>query len=217
MAEMKRGCIGCFGSLREYDNFEGALQGGSLNKTIIKGNQYDLFPIAQYLLSLEEEPHRQLAAACEKKIAEKMREKNANFITPPNYNDIKEKRVTRQEKVSSGFLGLKKKVVTHEDSVPSPEFAKFEALLKGEDFISLLSFRGEIDEGVNTEYDDAYLLTETGRFLNLKYEVTYFPSYNTNITGFSEVPQMDIKPNILLAGNICAYLGREAFEAMINA
>lgn len=217
MAEMRRWCIGCFSELKEYDNYETALQGGPLNKMIIRGNQADLFPISQFLLSMEEEPHRQLAAACEKKIAAKMREKNYNFITPPNYDDIKQTTISRQEKVSSGFLGLKKTLVTRQEKVPNPQFAAFEGLLKGEDFISLNSFRAEIDEGVNTEYDDAYLLTESGRFLNLKYEVTYSPSFGTNITGFSEVPQLDIKPNILLAGNICAYLGREAFEAMINA
>lgn len=208
-------CIGCFNEGREYENFERALHGEPLNKMILHPWEFDTLPIVKFLLTLDQDMHRLLAGRCEKDIAAKMKSENYTFISPPNFDDLRETTVTRQEKESGGFLGLKKKVVTRQEKVPNPEFRQVEALLKGESFVSLNSFRREDDGG--TEYDDAYLLTEKGRIVNVQYQASYGGGYSNTITGCGEVAHNDEKANILLGNTISRFIGKDAFRAILEA
>lgn len=213
---LRHWCIGgCVGSTEEYLTLENALGGGQLNKAILRPSNYDTVDIAKVLLSLDKETHRRIAAECEKLIAAKMQTEHDKYFTPPNYGEIQTVRVRRTAQESYGFLGLKKKTVTKEENVPSQKFAEFLQFLNQESFFSLNSFRSEREEpGVDIEYDNAYLLTDTGRFLNLVYEVAYMPSYNTNFKGYQEIPYNDKRANLLLAGNISRYIGLDAFKEM---
>ena len=51
----RRWCIGCISEENEYDNFYRALQGGKLNRLILRANEEYVVPAAQDLLSLDEE------------------------------------------------------------------------------------------------------------------------------------------------------------------
>ena len=208
-------CIGCFNAINEYENFEQALHGGSLNKMILHPWEFDTLSIVKFLLTLDQDMHQLLAGRCEKEIAAKMKSENYTFINPPNFDDIRETIVTRQEKESSGFLGLKKKTVTRQEKIPNPKFHQVEALLKGESFVSLNSFRMEDDSG--TEYDDAYLLTEKGRIVNVKYLARYSGGYSNDITSCSEVAHNNEKANILLGNTISRFIGKDAFRAILEA
>ncbi len=210
-------CIGgCVSTTEEFNTLVTGLHGGPVNRAILHPWNYNTLEIAGMLLSLDRQAHRRISAECEKIIEKKMQGEHDRFFEPPNYGDIQNKRVTRKEQVSTGFLGLKKKTVTKEETVPNPDFQEFLRFLNGESFFSLNSFRGEREEtGLDIEYDDAYLLTASGRILNLKYEVSYLPRYDARIRDYTEVKFNDEKANILLAGNISRYIGLDSFKEML--
>ena len=67
-------CIGCISEVNEYDNFYRALQGGKLNRLILRPNEEYVVPAEKDLLSLDEDVYRIVAQYCEKKIAARMKE-----------------------------------------------------------------------------------------------------------------------------------------------
>ena len=214
----RRWCIGCISEENEYDNFYRALQGGKLNRLILRANEEYVVPAAQDLLSLDEDVYRIVAQYCEKKIAARMKEKGDTFIRMPNDDVIRTTITWQQEKVSAGLFALLKKKVPKQVTIPNPDFERVLVFLKGEDTVLINSFRSE-DEyggGHSTEHDDAYLLTSGGRIVNLQYSVSYTGNgVEREISGCREVPYNDVKANILLAALIVKHMGYEAFQRLL--
>lgn len=189
---------------------QAALHGGQFHTTIFPPIYIDTPQIARQILSMQRDSHLKLMAACENVMELKSEWKRA-----PNLDDVRSMRVTYVDKEPYGPFGLLKKSVTKEKTVPNPDFQKIERYLQKDSFILVRSERAE-EEGANydVEYDDAILLTSSGRFVRASYSVTYFPQYGTKIYGASEVDQLDEKVNILTAALISRYMGKETFDKL---
>lgn len=209
----KRWSIGIF-DLNEVNELQKGLYGQHYNHSIISGFALNTaIPVAKALLSMRPNQHKKLMAECKKLI-----EPNVEIKHVPNLESIKTKRENRMVTEPCGIFGLFTRTVRKQVEEPNPEFSKIDRQLRGESYILIISEReSEQRSDIEIEGDDVILLTDSGRFVNLCYEIRYCTSFlYPYIYSARELDQMDERVNILMAGMICRYIGFEEFNKIVK-